>query len=134
MASSTLDPDNIPEPDRQLGKGHGTNSLGPSDLSDTGSDVKPGFRAVEELDLGLDRGTNEDSDSHNIDAGSGTDDSTATGESSTAGRNADVEPSGDIGFDRVDHINPGDDPDGDRSDADRPLPTRQAAPQQHNKR
>jgi hypothetical protein len=38
--SSTLDPDNFPEsPDRSLGKGHGTDALGPSDISDTGSDV-----------------------------------------------------------------------------------------------
>ena len=51
--TSTLDPDNFPEaPDRSLGKGHGVDSLGPSDISDTGSDVVggPGFAA--NLDLG----------------------------------------------------------------------------------
>jgi len=122
MAGSTLDPDNIPEPDRQLGKGHGTDTLGPSDISDTGSDVQGGLRAVEELDLGLDRGTNEDSDSHNIDPSGDTDDATSTGESSTAGRNADVELSGDIGIDRVDYVNPEDDPDFDDTTADIPPP------------
>jgi hypothetical protein len=134
MATSTLDPDNIPEPDRQLGKGHGTNVLGPSDTSDTGSDVQGGLRAVEELDLGLDRGTTEDSDSHNIAPSSDTDDSTGTGESSTAGRNADVELGGDIGADRIDQINPGlaelDDAEPDESaPGQRPAP-RQPRPQQ----
>jgi hypothetical protein len=104
MASSTLDPDNMPEPDRQLGKGHGKDALGPSDTSDSGSDVQPGIRAVEELDPGLERGTNEDSDSHPIAPGSDTSDSTGTGESSTAGRNADVEPGSDIDVDHVDQI------------------------------
>ena len=42
--TSTLDPDNFPEaPDRSLGKGHGVDSLGPSDISDSGSDVVGGF-------------------------------------------------------------------------------------------
>ncbi len=105
MAASTLDPDNMPEPDRQLGKGHGTNALGPSDRSDTGSDVQPGLKAIEEDVLGLDRGTTEDPDSHLIDVSTDTDDSTATGESSTAGRNADVELAGDINVDRIDEVN-----------------------------
>jgi hypothetical protein len=40
MADSTLDPDNIPAGnDRSLGRGHGTRALGPSDNSDSGSDV-----------------------------------------------------------------------------------------------
>ena len=38
--NSTLDPDNFPEaPDRTLGVGHGTGALGPSDSSDSGSDL-----------------------------------------------------------------------------------------------
>jgi hypothetical protein len=106
MPPSTLDPDNIPESDRQLGRGHGMNALGPSDLSDSGSDVQGGFKAIEEPEfgLGLDRGTNEDSDSHIISASSDTDDSTGTGDSSTAGRNADIELGGDIDVDRIDEI------------------------------
>lgn len=40
MADSTLDPDNIPlGTDRSLGSGHGTRALGPSDNSDSGSDM-----------------------------------------------------------------------------------------------
>lgn len=110
MAASTLDPDNIPEPDRRLGSGHGANLLGPSDLSDTGSDVQGGFRAIEEPEfgLGLDRGTNEDPDTHSIEASSDTEDSTGTGGSSTAGRNADVDLASDIDVDRIDEISKGD--------------------------
>lgn len=41
MSNSTLDPDNIPAgTDRSLGKGHDTGSLGPSDNSDSGSDMQ----------------------------------------------------------------------------------------------
>lgn len=41
MASSSLDPDNLTSgPDRILGKGHGTSALGPSDSSDSGSDIQ----------------------------------------------------------------------------------------------
>jgi hypothetical protein len=43
---STLDPENFPQrPDRTVGKGHGTDALGPSDSSDSGSDIVggPGF-------------------------------------------------------------------------------------------
>lgn len=138
MATSTLDPDNTPEPDRQLGKGHGVDSLGPSDLSDTGSDMQGGSRAIEEFDLGLDRGTTEDSDSRNIDASTDTDDSTGTGESSTAGRNADVDLGGDIDVDRIDYINPEDDPDFENPDKDKPSsqnrpPSQQSAPQQQKR-
>jgi hypothetical protein len=50
MSQSTLDPDNLPAtPDRNLGKGHGTDALGPSDRSDTGSDVQGGTAAEEGL-------------------------------------------------------------------------------------
>jgi hypothetical protein len=106
MASSTLDPTNTPEPDRQLGKGHGTNTLGPSDTTDSGSDVQPGLHAVDEpgMGMGLERGTHEDSDVHNIGPSVGTDDSTRTGNSSTAGRNADVDLDQDINVDRIDDL------------------------------
>ncbi|WP_334189846.1 hypothetical protein [Noviherbaspirillum sp.] len=124
MASSTLDPDNIPEPDRQLGTGHGADALGPSDTSDTGSDVQGGLRAVEEEVLPLDRGTTEDPDSHNIDVSSEGIDSAGTGESSTAGRNSDVELARDIGVDRIDSIAT-DDADFPEFDTDIPPPARQ---------
>jgi hypothetical protein len=104
MPASTLDPDFTPEPDRQLGIGHGTDALGPSDLSDTGSDVQGGYRAIEELDLGLDRGTNEDSDSYNLPAGDDTSDSSKTGEDTTTGRSGDVTLDADIGIDRIESL------------------------------
>jgi hypothetical protein len=59
--SSTLDPDNFPQRDRKRGlpKGHDTKSLGPSDSSDSGSDMAgPGL--IDDEALPLDRGTNED--------------------------------------------------------------------------
>ena len=52
MSSSSLDPDNLPvTPDRVLGCGHGKGALGPSDSSDSGSDMQgvPGQDA-DELD------------------------------------------------------------------------------------
>ena len=43
MSGSSLDPGNLPlGDDRVLGRGHGTGALGPSDTSDTGSDVAGG--------------------------------------------------------------------------------------------
>ncbi|HWU97555.1 MAG TPA: hypothetical protein VN114_03505 [Oxalicibacterium sp.] len=39
MSTSTLDPDNDFEPDHELGEGHDINALGPSDSSDSGSDM-----------------------------------------------------------------------------------------------
>ena len=123
MATSTLDLENIPEPDRQLGKGHGTRALGPSDISDTGSDVQPGLRAIEELDLGLERGTSEDSDSRTLPV-SGDSDSGGTGERGSAGRDGDVEEAGDIDVDRIDAINQGDN-QGEEGNLSNPEPPSQ---------
>lgn len=95
MAASTLDLDL--EGKQVLGKGHGTDALGPSDTTDSGSDLQgagggaahvpgaitPSGRAVGDADL--------DSDT----------DANGTGERATAGRDSDVPDSGDIGFDRV---------------------------------
>jgi hypothetical protein len=80
MSDSTLDPDNIPVgTDRTLGRGHGTRALGPSDNSDSGSDV------AGEPDIGLDSDT----------------DAEGTGE--RAGVEMTTGPS-DIGFDHVETI------------------------------
>ena len=43
-------------------KGHGTDALGPSDLSDSGSDTVGGPGLAGDLGIGLDTGTNEDPD------------------------------------------------------------------------
>lgn len=132
MASSTLDPDNIPEPDRKSGRGHGTRALGPSDTSDSGSAVQGGRRWAQEGDLGLDKGTNEDPDSARHDPSAGPDigdagidsdtDAEGTGERAAAGRDADIEMGGDIDVDRVDHVNPEDNPDLELDDGAAPLP------------
>lgn len=39
MAKETLDLDKLAQADRKLGTGHGTDALGPSDRSDSGSDM-----------------------------------------------------------------------------------------------
>lgn len=120
MASSTLDPDNIPQPDRRLGKGHGTGALGPSDTSDSGSDVQSGLRWTEETDIGLDKGTYEDPDSGPRDPTAGPDigdaeldsdtDAVGTGERATAGRDSDIGMGYDIDTDHIDYVNPGEEP------------------------
>lgn len=63
MASkSTLDPENFPAGTRRKGKrtGHDIGALGPSDSSDSGSDLA-GARPNTD-DMSLDRGADEDSD------------------------------------------------------------------------
>lgn len=109
---STIDPDNLPgQSGRKAFKGHDTRSLGPSDSSDTGSDLAgPGL--IDDDMLNLDRGTNEDSEagrSGTADAGAsvgdlGLDDTTdasGTGERLTAGKEPDVRVGGDIAPDRI---------------------------------
>src|SRR5207237_9176831 len=60
MAGSTLDPDNVPGRRRKKTlKGHDLKSLGPSDTSDSGSDMAgPGLIGDDAVQL--DRGTNQD--------------------------------------------------------------------------
>ncbi|THC39882.1 hypothetical protein [Massilia sp. Mn16-1_5] len=116
---STLDPDNFPErPDRSLGKGHGTDALGPSDISDTGSDVVggPGFSANLDDDqvLHLDEGTTSDleashaGDTAGPDVGdadfSGDSDMGGTGERAAAGRDTVAKDGADIDTDRIESI------------------------------
>ncbi len=95
MSSSTLDlpVDQAPT----TGKGRGTASLGPSDISDTGSDLQgagddggepggvitPTGRSIGDADI------DSDTDSH------------GTGEVRTAGRDLEVEDAADISVDRV---------------------------------
>lgn len=116
--ASTLDPDNFPEgPDRSLGKGHGTDALGPSDLSDTGSDVMggPGFASNLDDDqvLHLDRGTNEEEESYAGDTAgpdvgdadfSADTDGGGTGERASAGRDTVARDGADIDTDRIESI------------------------------
>jgi hypothetical protein len=112
MAGSTLDPDNIPaRRGRKTVKGTDVKSLGPSDTSDSGSDMAgPGLVGADALPL--DRGTNDDMEGGTvgkIEAGAGvgdremddTSDSSGTGEHLTAGVEPRIRPNQDRGFDRV---------------------------------
>jgi hypothetical protein len=114
MTGSTLDPDNFPETQkdkRKTQKGHDTASLGPGDSSDSGSDMAgPGL--IDDDRLGLDRGTNEDTEAGRddvADAGPsvgdlGMDensDRSGTGERSAAGKEPRIQREGDRDTDRV---------------------------------
>jgi hypothetical protein len=113
MSSSTLTPDNLPAGrDRRTGLGHGTEALGPSDSSDTGSDVLGAHGLAHDADrFGLDRGTNEDPDESRAgdtggpDVGDGNLDSDSdaggSGERAAAGRD---NPRADAWDIDVDHI------------------------------
>ncbi len=126
--SSTLDPDNFPErPDRSLGRGKGTDALGPSDISDTGSDVVGGSGFAGNLDddqlIHLDQGTTDDMEASRAGGTAGPDvgdanfqgdsDSGGTGERATAGRDTIVRDGADISTDHIEVI-----PDTPLSDED----------------
>lgn len=141
MSPSTLDSENLPERDRQLGKGHGTGSLGPSDTSDCGSDVQGGLRWAQEADIGLDKGTNEDPDSGRRDKTAGPDigdadldsdtDAMGTGERATAGRDSDIQMGRDIDTDHIEHITPEEEPDLERPEHPQGVLRRVNRPPQH---
>ncbi len=84
MAGSTLDPDNVPaKPGRHTQKGHELGSLGPSDTSDSGSDMTGAGREVGDRDM------------------DDTSDSRGTGEHLTAGKDPRIRPNEDRDVDRV---------------------------------
>lgn len=109
--SSSLDPDNFTGSPRPAAKGHDVRSLGPSDSSDSGSDMAgPGL--IDDDAIGLDRGTNEDTEAgrrDSADAGAsvgdlGMDDNSdryGTGEHLTAGKDPNIRVGGDIAPDRI---------------------------------
>jgi hypothetical protein len=114
--TSTLDPDNFPESnDRSLGKGHGTGALGPSDTSDSGSDVVGGPGSALSIDddemIDLDRGTTDDPQTGHATDTAGPDigdpdldsdsDSGGTGERATVGRESTVRDGADIDTDSI---------------------------------
>jgi hypothetical protein len=153
MAGSTLDPDNFNLPDRQLGKGHGTGALGPSDTSDSGSDLQGGDGLSQDVGMDLDsgntsapegrargRGAGPDVGDANLDSDS---DSSGTGETAAAGRDTlfadgddiDIDSLEDISADDVESLD-GDDTDvdtdesldGELPDADLPTGTKSSQP------
>jgi hypothetical protein len=94
MAQSTLNQTGESKPG--VGKGHGTGALGPSDSSDSGSDIA-GNRGLREDDgLPLARGTTSDPDERGRDAGADIGDADldsdsdryGTGERGAAGRDS----------------------------------------------
>jgi hypothetical protein len=97
--------------DRVTDKGHGTGALGPSDTTDSASDITGGPGLVEGDMIGLDRGTNEDPDVRRMAGSAGADigdaeldsdsDSVGTGEHVTAGRDPQTRADNDI---RPDHV------------------------------
>ena len=111
--ASTLDPDNTPARRRSTATppGHDVKSLGPSDSSDSGSDMAgPGL--IDDDVINLDRGTNEDTEagrSNQADAGAsvgdlgmdGNSDRFGTGEHMTAGKEPGVRANADRDTDRV---------------------------------
>lgn len=95
--NSTLDPDNMAgQPDREVNKGHGTGALGPSDSSDSGSDVqgaRPPGPGASELD--------SDSDAQ------------GTGERASVGRDTPAPDGADIDVDHIESM-----PDGKHTGRD----------------
>ena len=97
--------------DRETQKGHGTRALGPSDTSDSASDIAGGPGIIEGDAIGLDHGTNEDIDAAanagrdigdaNLDSDS---DSVGTGEHMTAGRDPGTRANRDVLPDHIESI------------------------------
>jgi hypothetical protein len=110
MATSSLDPDILPiGRDRSLGRGHGTGALGPSDSSDSGSDLQgaPGL-AQAGINSDLEDGTaGPDIGDADLDSDS---DSAGTGERAAAGRDVVTPDGADIDVDHVETtpVEPGD--------------------------
>ncbi len=113
--NSTLDPDNFPEPpDRSLGTGHGTGALGPSDTSDSGSDLVGAAGLAGEDELDFDTGTTSDMEASSAGGTAGPDvgdanldsdsDSGGTGERAAAGRDTVVRDGADIDVDHIEAI------------------------------
>ncbi len=114
MADSTLDPDYLTGgPDRSLGRGHGTDALGPSDTSDTGSDMH-GAGLSGDVGLDIDESTTSDPDRSTVGGSAGPavgaanldsdTDSGGTGERAEAGRDTIKADGDDIDTDQVQDV------------------------------
>ena len=115
MASSSLDPDNLPlGNDRVLGRGHGTGALGPSDSSDSGSDLHGAPGLAQQIDTGLASGANDDIEASTAGGTAGPDvgdadldsdsDAGGTGERAAAGRDTVVQDGADIDVDHIETV------------------------------
>jgi len=117
MSAGPLHPDNLTSgKDRSLGKGHGVSSLGPSDTSDSGSDLKGAPGLAGQVDgFGLERIPGEVEESMadytagpdvgdaDMDADS---DSSGTGERASAARDTTAADGADIDTDHVESLPP----------------------------
>jgi hypothetical protein len=117
MSAGPLHPDNLTSgKDRSLGKGHGVGALGPSDTSDSGSDLRGAPGLAQQVDgFGLERlpGEIEESFAGNTagpdigDANMDSDsDSSGTGERAAAGRDTVVADGADIDTDHIETLPP----------------------------
>jgi hypothetical protein len=115
MAAGALHPDNLtPGPDRRVPPGHGIDTLGPSDSSDSGSDLKGAPGLAQQIDgFGLDRNPMdlEESTANNTagpDVGDANMDSDSdrggTGERAAAVRDTVVPDGADIAPDKVETV------------------------------
>lgn len=116
MTAGPLHPDNIPAGrDRSLGKGHGTESLGPSDSSDSGSDLKGAPGLARQVDgFGLDHGPVTDLEESSAGNTAGPDvgdanldsdsDRGGTGERASSARDTVVADGIDIDTDRIEAV------------------------------
>jgi hypothetical protein len=116
MTAGPLHPDNIPAGrDRSLGKGHGTESLGPSDSSDSGSDLKGAPGLAQQVDgFGLEHGPVNDLEESFAGNTAGPDvgdanldsdtDRGGTGERASSARDTVVPDGIDIDTDRIESI------------------------------
>jgi hypothetical protein len=117
MASGFLHPDNLtPGPNRVVPPGHGIDALGPSDTSDSGSDLKGAPGLAQQIDgFGLEKNSQDLEESFagytagpdvgdaNLDGDS---DSSGTGEHAAAVRDTIVPDGADIAPDRIERIWP----------------------------
>jgi hypothetical protein len=121
MTAGPLHPDNLTGgKDRSLGKGHSVGSLGPSDTSDSGSDLRGAAGLAGQVDgFGLERipGEIEESTAGNTagpdigDANMDSDsDSSGTGERAAAVRDSVAEDGADIDTDHIESLPPDIDP------------------------
>lgn len=100
--------------DRVVDSGHGTSALGPSDTSDSASDIAGAPGVIEGDVIGLDHGTNEDMDSRGPNRTAGPDigdvdldsdsDSVGTGEHMTAGHDSRLRANSDVLPDHVETV------------------------------
>jgi hypothetical protein len=116
MTAGPLHPDNFPAGrDRSLGRGHGTASLGPSDSSDSGSDLKGAPGLAGQVDgFGLDRPPVNDIEESFADNTAGPDvgdanldsdsDRHGTGERASVARDTIVKDGADIDTDHIESM------------------------------